>query len=202
MTTIYLVRHGNKKSGIGDVGLTAKGIEQAQLTGRHFKTGPFLHVYSSPLRRARETASYIAAEIGVPVVEDGRLRERANWGDLPEQTFDDFVALWNRCSRDRDWLPPAGDSAVQSGRRIEAFIRAVSPTETTASVLAVAHGGVITDFLLNVIPPEILQEFHPAFEAVQSQLVPECSTTQIVYHAGQYSLKTFGDVRYLQPRSR
>jgi broad specificity phosphatase PhoE len=201
MITIYLVRHGNKKSGIGDVGLTAQGIEQAQLTAQHFKTGLFLHVYSSPLMRARETASYIAAAMGVPVVVDDRLRERANWGDLPEQTFEDFVALWNRCSQNRHWLPPAGDSAVQSGRRIESFIRAVSQTETTPSVLAVAHGGVITDFLLNVIPLEILQAFHPAFEAAQSQLIPECSTTQIVYHAGQYALKTLGDARHLQPRS-
>ena len=70
-------------------------------------------LYSSPVRRARETAEGIASVTGLEVRADARLRERLNWdGSLP---FDAFLALWARTMRDRDWPPPAG------GHRIEVY---------------------------------------------------------------------------------
>src|ERR1700719_2567294 len=61
------------------VGLSALGIEQARALGAWFAPNPPSVVWTSPYRRARETAC-IAADAWrrpVPVVTDQRLRERS-----------------------------------------------------------------------------------------------------------------------------
>ncbi|MBO0785297.1 MAG: histidine phosphatase family protein [Actinobacteria bacterium] len=47
-------------------------------------------LYSSPLRRARETADLIAAVIGLPVQLDAGLSERMNWDG--SGSYEDFAA--------------------------------------------------------------------------------------------------------------
>lgn len=54
----------------------------------------------------------------IPILVDTRLRERANWGDMPDQTFEQFVEIWDRCTKERDFSPPFGDSASQAGKRL------------------------------------------------------------------------------------
>ena len=74
----------------GDPGLTGTGREQAIHTGRWLRGQGIRALYSSPMRRARETAEGIASVTGLTVRYDARLRERLNWdGSLP---FDAFMA--------------------------------------------------------------------------------------------------------------
>lgn len=72
-TRLLFVRHGDSKHDIGPSGcrgLTFLGRDQAQsLAVKLSLFGPAV-VYSSTLRRAVETATPIAAALGVPVVED------------------------------------------------------------------------------------------------------------------------------------
>src|SRR5436309_10541667 len=77
----YLVQHGSRETTAGDPELSAVGIVQARLTARHLAGLHIARLYSSPLRRARETAEIIAGELGLALHLDGRLRERMNWGD-------------------------------------------------------------------------------------------------------------------------
>jgi broad specificity phosphatase PhoE len=98
-----------------------------------------------------------------------------NFGDLPGQSFEQFVALWERCSRERDYLPlvgdsPVGDSSRGAGQRVEAFMATVHAAFVQAGlpdgeVVAVAHGGLIADFLLNICSPITLAQISPAFAA-------------------------------------
>jgi broad specificity phosphatase PhoE len=68
-TELILIRHGNAVRVNGDyfhAPLTSIGQEQAARTGQYF-TASQNHLdgfYSSPLRRAQETASIIGAKIG------------------------------------------------------------------------------------------------------------------------------------------
>ena len=126
MTTFYLIRHGDRERTIGDPPLSAVGTAQARATAAFLRATPLQAVYASPLRRARETAAHIAAPRGLPVVEDARLRERANRGDLPGQTFADFAAMWERGTGDRDFNPAVGDSAWEAGVRIQAFVQEIA----------------------------------------------------------------------------
>lgn len=67
MTAIYLVQHGAREQQPGDPALTERGRKQAAITARWFQRITLTAVYSSPLRRAQQTAGPIAAAAGLPV---------------------------------------------------------------------------------------------------------------------------------------
>ncbi len=137
----------------------------------------------------------------LPVVEDGRLRERANWGDLPGQSFAEFLAMWERSTHDPQYLPPVGDSARQAGARLEQFLREVAQSAPAEEIVVVTHGGLITDFLVATLPLEQLEQWHPTFLAVQSSLIPECSITVIRIQGEQYVLQCLAEVKHLPERT-
>lgn len=198
-TTFFLVRHAIKEKAIGDVSITPGGILQAQSTARHFCNLPITMIVTSPLRRAKETAEYIALKVKSTVAEDSRLRERANWGDLLEQTFDEFITMWERCTRDVDYIPPIGDSAKQAGERLSSLLSELGKKQPTESnIVVLTHGGLITDFLVCTFPESQLNAVHPNFVAVQSDLVPECSITTLIYESGNYKLEVFASVDHLK----
>lgn len=198
-TTFYLVRHAIKEKSIGDVSITPEGRLQAQSTARHFCNIPIVSLVTSPLQRAKETAEIIALETKSIVNEDIRLRERANWGDLPEQTLAEFVEMWERCTRDPYFLPPVGDSVKQASERFTALLSEVGEKYPTgSSIIFVTHGGLITDFLVSTFPESQLNKWHPDFLATQSELVSECSITEIIYDKGNLSLKMFASVKHLE----
>jgi broad specificity phosphatase PhoE len=70
---VYVVQHGEKEPTGGDPALSPVGVEQAQLTARHLVDRRIERLYSSPLRRARETAEIVAATLGLTVRLDARL---------------------------------------------------------------------------------------------------------------------------------
>lgn len=80
-TRLYLVRHaqsaGNTGEDLttGDPDLTEVGREQARRLGERFRRQKIAVIYSSPLRRTRETAGYIASATGLGVVPKDNLRE-------------------------------------------------------------------------------------------------------------------------------
>ncbi|WP_240421844.1 histidine phosphatase family protein [Paenibacillus periandrae] len=197
-TTFFLVRHAIKEKAIGDVSITSKGTVQAQLTAQSLCQLPITTIVTSPLRRAKETAEYMALKTKATISEDNRLRERANWGDIPDQTFEEFVAMWERCTRDPDYIPPVGDSAKQAGARLSSLLLELAnhyPPET--NIVIVAHGGLITDFLVQTFSEDELNVWHPNFVAVQSELVSECSITKLIYESGNYNLVDFASVKHL-----
>lgn len=71
MATIHLIRHGEAAASWNqdpDPGLSELGRQQALAVMQHFCDGPVCPVYSSPLRRVRETAAPLATYWGVEVV--------------------------------------------------------------------------------------------------------------------------------------
>ncbi|AFC32448.1 phosphoglycerate mutase [Paenibacillus mucilaginosus 3016] len=194
---LYLVRHAKKEKGIGDAAISSEGMRQAQATARHFRGLPITQILCSPLQRAKMTAAIIAKGTGTVLTEDHRLRERANWGDIPGQTFEDFVEMWDRCTLDRDFSPPAGDSARQAGERLASCLLDLSASHPQGPLLVVTHGGLITDFLVQVIPEAELNKLHPRFIAEQSRLVAECSITTVRCEDGRFSLVDFAAVEHL-----
>ncbi|WP_408894195.1 histidine phosphatase family protein [Paenibacillus taichungensis] len=198
-TTFYLVRHALKEKRIGDVPLTSEGVVQAKSTALHLANVPVTKIIASPLQRAADTASHISLQTKVTVTEDQRLRERANWGDLPEQTFEEFIAMWNRCTSDPDYLPPVGDSSKQAGERLASFLTELTNVEPPDShIVIVTHGGLITDFLVNTFPEHELNVWHPDFIAMQSQLISECSITTLIHENGKYAIQDFASVEHLK----
>ena len=169
MALAYLVQHGEKEPLPGDPGLTSAGRQQASLTGRWLHGREVDALYSSPMRRARETADCIASATGLAVRPDARLAERLNWDG--SQPFEAFLALWARTASDRDLVPPGGGSSRQAGGRLQAFLAGL--TAAPVPVAVVTHGGITTELLRNLVDDDCLP---PHLLAAG---IPPCAVTTI-----------------------
>ena len=147
MATIYLVQHGDKERLPGDPGLTEPGRDQAAATARWLQGTGLRALYSSPLRRARETAEPIGHATGLAIHVDSRLRERLNWDG--SQTFAAFLTDWDRSTKDRDLTLGNGESSRSAGQRLQGFLAGLAGA--SGPVAVVTHGGVTTDLLRNLL---------------------------------------------------
>jgi broad specificity phosphatase PhoE len=85
-TLVHLVRHGEVDNPAGllygrlpDYHLSERGREMAERVAEHFRERDVVHLRSSPLERAQETAAPLAEAFGLPVVIDSRVIEAANY---------------------------------------------------------------------------------------------------------------------------
>jgi len=162
MTLIFLVQHAEAEPGPGDPGLTHAGRLQAGRTAQWLYGCGLNAVYSSPLRRAAETAEHIAGAAGLAVRRDVRLRERVNWDS--SQTLEEFLAEWERSTLDRDFVPSHGDSSHQAAQRLRSFL--LDLAAEPGPVAATSHGGATTDLLRTLLgeaelPPWLLDKGVP-----------------------------------------
>jgi len=169
MTVIYLVQHGEKEPLPGDPGLTGAGRDQALRTARWMRGVGLNAVYSSPQRRARETAEIIASANRVVVHRDVRLRERMNWDGV--RPLADFMAEWDRSTRDRDYVPDGGDSSARAAERLRAFLLDV--IAEPGPVAAATHGGVTVDLLRTLLGDGRLPR------RLIAEGVPPCAVTTV-----------------------
>jgi len=143
-------------------------MRQAAVTARWLQDRRLQALYRSPLRRARETAAPIASATGLAVHLETRLRERSNWDG--SQTFDAFVADWDRSTRDRGFVLTNGESSRSAAERMRAFLGGL--TGRPGPIAAVSHGGATMDLLRTVLgddmlPPQLLKA------------VPACAITTL-----------------------
>lgn len=78
MARLYLVRHGRAAAGFGeaaDPGLDAQGRAQAETVAKHLAPFGPLPIFSSPLRRARETSEPLAQRWQSPVLIEPAVAE-------------------------------------------------------------------------------------------------------------------------------
>ncbi len=119
------VRHGETAAnrarlalGRADPPLTDRGCDQAAALARRLADSGAVRIVSSPLLRARETASSIAEALGLDVDVDPRLVEM-DYGEWDERSFSDFppedLARWRR---DATFAPPGGESLIAVGERV------------------------------------------------------------------------------------
>jgi broad specificity phosphatase PhoE len=198
---VYVVQHGEKAPTGGDPALSPVGMEQAQLTARHLVDCRIERLYSSPLRRARETAEIVAATLGITVRLDARLRERMNWGDSPvPQTREDFLAEWERATWERYFRPRSGDSSRAAGERAAALLDDLT-RQGIAVVALVTHGGVTVDLLRNLFPDAIIRAHTPDVDVI-TEGIPGGAITHLVRHGTTYELRALALVVHLPAYGR
>lgn len=153
---IYLLRHGRtlwneagRLQGRTDIPLSEDGRAAARAAGRALSDIAFDAAFSSPLRRARETAELILAGRGVAVQTDARLVELsfgAAEGMALEALPPEQRPTWRLFSDPASYVPPdGGESYASLTARCRAFLdEALLPQEKNwENVLVVAHGGVV-----------------------------------------------------------
>lgn len=150
---LVLLRHGEAEGnrelrylGSTDAPLTSHGREQAaQLAGAAARLRPSV-IYSSPLRRARETAQTLADTLGLPVLKTPVLREMdfGAWERLTRAEVrardPEGLAAWDAGD---DVAPPQGESLVAVRERVTAFADALAAQHTGETLALVSHVGPI-----------------------------------------------------------
>jgi len=153
VTIVTLVQHAEKGPIPGDPGLTPLGREQARRAAAALASlGVPAAVYSSPLKRALQTASAFAKQFDLQVQRDDRLRERINWDG--DGSLESFLADWVRTTKDRDFVPASGDSSRQAAQRMLEALRDVANRHHDERVVVVTHGGVTVDVLRTLLGDE------------------------------------------------
>jgi len=196
MNTIYLIRHGQKENKPGDPPLTALGIKQAKVTATYIHTHKIHSIYTSPFLRTRQTAEIIAKQFQLPVISDERLKERLNWGDRKNETFDEFWNEWQKTDIDRTYQPLHGKSSTQNGLEIKSFLDTIGNNQNQ-SIVIVTHGGTIGDLLRTIIPDSQLPHAINEKSGAKYLDILECSITQITADNSNYSLERINVINHL-----
>jgi broad specificity phosphatase PhoE len=152
VTTILLARHGEtdwnhegRFQGHADLALNATGRAQAAELAAELEAVELAAVYSSPLRRALETAEVVAAEHRLEPVAVDALREVdvGSWEGLTraevEARFPEQFAGW--LDYDQGWAD--GESYEEMARRVVAALLELAAAHERERILTVTHGGPI-----------------------------------------------------------
>jgi broad specificity phosphatase PhoE len=151
MTELILVRHGetdwnreNRFQGRADPPLNALGRRQSAELADALVGEAIARVYTSPLRRASETAGIVADRLGLEVEPLEPLQEIdvGAWSGLTrEEVAATFPAEYAR------WLERAphgfenGETYEQLAARVVPAIRDLAARHPSETVLVVTHGG-------------------------------------------------------------
>jgi broad specificity phosphatase PhoE len=188
MKRFYIIRHGEKVRTPGNPPLSELGNLQAQKVAKHLQGFPISRIVASPILRTQQTAKHIADMLGLTYETNDLLKERVNWGDDTNQSFEDFLSMWTKASQERDWQPPVGDSSVSTGKRLEKVISDMLSNKDEHVVL-VTHGGITTDFLRNAFKSKDLNQFISDFESTLDENIKECSITIVEADPNNLKLK-------------
>jgi broad specificity phosphatase PhoE len=155
-TTIVLVRHGetdwnreNRFQGHSDPPLNATGRTQALELAEKLSGDAIVVAYTSPLRRARQTAEIVAERLGVDVRPSASLMEVdvGSWSGLTrgevEARFPDGFSRWLAYGHGWD----DGETYDELGERVVSGVLEIAEQHADGLVLAVTHGGPIRSAL-------------------------------------------------------
>ncbi len=168
---LYLIRHGEShvnladwQNGNTDEGLTELGRQQATALAAWLPSYlPTIDVlYASTMRRACETAGFVAGVYNQPICGDDRLREignnRADHTPWPNDALPrDYAEYW-ASERPFASITPqveGGETWMHFRTRVGLFIEDAVARHPKQVVVAVCHGGVIEavfDHVFNVGP--------------------------------------------------
>ena len=197
---LYIIRHGQtdwnvegKIQGRQDIPLNDMGRRQARALADGMKSRPVASVYSSPQKRAMETAETLARAQGMAVIPVPELTE-IGYGDWEGRTASDILAKERKLYE--EWwqhpatvAPPGGETLNQVDVRCKKAWERIKG-EIKGDTAVVAHGGTLAHFIVH-----LLEGRPDAAEIV----VGNASITTIEYDpvTGQCSLAGLNDCSHL-----
>ncbi|MBO5228798.1 MAG: histidine phosphatase family protein [Lachnospiraceae bacterium] len=172
----HLIRHGrtdwndlNHIQGKSDIPLNENGIIQAKKLSEQILADriPIVHIYTSPLIRAVQTADILSSSLGIPYHVHAGLREvdLGNWEGLTwEEVADRFPDDYNKWHVNRRYVTATGGESYN-----DMLLRTLDALKEIASVVSedtaiITHSAVIMALLcyLNNEPFEKMKKFKAA----------------------------------------
>jgi alpha-ribazole phosphatase len=153
VSRIWLIRHGEPEAvaqgrcyGRLDWGLSDRGQVQAQMAARALSGEPLAAIYSSPRRRARQSAECLGKANGLSVTILEGLCE-IDFGDFEGLTYEEIekqhpeqYQRW--MTRPTEIQFPGGESFAQMQTRVIAVTTRLRECHQGQSIAIVSHGGV------------------------------------------------------------
>lgn len=160
-TRVLLLRHGKTSEpdrfhgAESDVGLSPRGIRQAELLARHLVGFRPAAVYSSGMRRALETAAPIAKACGLPLASVDGLHE-CRMGSLSWRSKDEVGAEYAELTRrwaagDVAFKHDGAESYADVRGRIRGPFQELVPRSRGLTIAIVTHGLVIRVLLTSLL---------------------------------------------------
>ena len=145
-TVVYLLRHGEVHNPTGILygrlpgfRLSEAGELMAKKAARWFAGRDVVHLVSSPLERARQTAQPIADELGLPVRIDERLIEAGNAFEgtrFAGSRVAHPAVLWRLRN---PWRPSWGEPYIEIAARMLAAVEAARDAARGHEAVCVSH---------------------------------------------------------------
>jgi len=174
MNDLILVRHGeslwNKKglwTGLIDVGLSQKGIEESKKAGENLKDFRIDIAYTSLLKRAKDTLSIIKKTLNIPnipIIENKALNER-DYGELTGKNKWDIEKKFGKekflkIRRAWNFPIPFGETLRDVYNRVVPYYKfeILPKLKTGKNVILVAHGNslrALVKYLENISDEDI-----------------------------------------------
>lgn len=152
---VFVVRHGEVEANVrqilvgrADSPFTEAGLRQPAELAAVLSQFPLSKIYTSPMRRARESAEQIRAALGrdLPVEEAWAIAE-IDAGEFEGLRFEEVRARIRAFGRSADFRYPGGESWGDVQRRALAFVLDLERRHPGDSVLLVTHAGVIASLV-------------------------------------------------------
>lgn len=146
--TFYVVRHGESENNILEIdvsgienkhlyGLTEKGERSIQNHANRYND--FNFIYTSPLRRALESANIFAATSQCSVHADDRLIE-LQFGDFDMSPYGSSGITEKAMRLDKSLSQPNGENWQQLESRVISCFEDINNKHSGESILLVTHG--------------------------------------------------------------
>jgi len=171
MLELILIRHGETDSNIRgsylgwtDMELNETGIDQVKLLKERLKGIKVDKIYSSPLKRALQTAKIINENFQLDIVTDDGLKERnfGIWDDLThEEMSRNYPEEFNEWIN--DWIKyriKGGESALEAYERSAFFVDGVIRRNKDGVIMMVTHLGTIRFILAHLLDLGIENSWH------------------------------------------
>ena len=200
---MYLVRHGATKGNLAtpailqgrdvDHGLCDYGRQQAEKTAKLLADRKLFAAFSSPLKRARETAETIAKlhEIKVCAIEDlmeadvGKWSGRS-WNDIAREEPDAYERFRNDPG---NYGYRGGETMKEVLNRVKPTIERIMSENLGRNILVVAHSVVNRTFIGNALGLSFSQG-----RAVSQS---NCALNVVRYRDGKFAVRTVNSVFHL-----
>lgn len=182
VTEVLLIRHGQQDAdfygpvgGLIDPPLSEHGLAQAALLGRALSTVHIDEIFTSPLKRAYQTAEVVQKHhkhLEMQVMDD--LREVGIFEDAPQDKTaeesmgrDLLTAVRQRMLNERSWdvYPYSESSAAFRKRAVNAIETAIA-RNVGERIAIVCHGGVINAYVGHIVKSQYDMFFRPGHTSV------------------------------------
>ena len=176
---IYFVRHGESEANIVHVfsnrgwqhGLTDKGVGQVQILAKNLSGVQFSKIYTSPLKRAVQTAEILAGKFRIDFEITDALREfdtGMNEGLRNEDSWRRWEIVmdnWNRLKLYESRIP-GGENFKDMQNRFFPFIERVCTGlgSSAENIMMIGHGALficMLPILFNFVPKQVVSFLFP-----------------------------------------